>query len=135
MRYKQWSFLLVFFNIVYPKLFNFAVLHLPNPQMKKYILSCLSFIASFSFPLIHAREIEVKYDPKINGVIQSAIDVASDGAIILVSPGSYQDNLNFGNKEIKIQSTDGPSKTMIQAANKMNSVVIMNQSTMREEGV
>ena len=123
-------FLLLSFNTFHPKLLNFAVLHLSNPQMKKYILTYMFFLASFSFPLVHAREIEVKHDPKINGVIQNAIDLASDGDIIRVSPGNYDENLNFDNKDIKVQSTDGPSKTLIQAADKMNSVVIMNGGTL-----
>ena len=123
-------FLMLSFNTFHPKLLNFAVLHLSNPQMKKYILTYMFFMASFSFPLVHAREIEVKHDPKIIGVIQNAIDLASDGDIIRVSPGNYDENLNFGNKDIKVQSTDGPSKTLIQAADKMNSVVIMNGGTL-----
>ena len=45
--------------------------------------------------------------------IQSALDAAATGDIILVAPGVYTQNLTFGDKEIALRSTAGPSSTFI----------------------
>ncbi|RPG08161.1 MAG: hypothetical protein CBB84_007990, partial [Phycisphaera sp. TMED24] len=51
--------------------------------------------------------------------IQDAINAASDGAIILVYPGTYTENLDFvldfGSKSVAVQSTSGASQTSIDA--------------------
>ena len=51
--------------------------------------------------------------------IQDAINAASDGATILVYPGTYTGNLDFvldfGSKSIAVQSTSGASQTSIDA--------------------
>ena len=51
--------------------------------------------------------------------IQDAINAASDGATILVYPGTYTGNLDFvldfGSKSVAVQSTSGASQTSIDA--------------------
>lgn len=50
--------------------------------------------------------------------IQAAIDAAaSSGDIIAVRSGTYPENLRFGGKAVTLQSTDGPTKTIIEGQN------------------
>jgi serine protease len=45
--------------------------------------------------------------------IQLALNAASNGDTILVHPGLYTQNLNFGNKQVALHSTNGPSTTTV----------------------
>jgi hypothetical protein len=54
--------------------------------------------------------------------IQAAINVAMNGDIVLVSPGTYQENLNFLGKAITVTSEAGPQVTIIDGA-QIDSVV------------
>ena len=47
--------------------------------------------------------------------IQSAIDAAADGDVVLVFPGTYAP-IDFGGRDIVVRSTGGPSLTIIDAA-------------------
>ncbi|KPA13575.1 PKD domain protein [Candidatus Magnetomorum sp. HK-1] len=59
--------------------------------------------------------------------IQLAIESASLTNTILVSDGTYIEHINFKGKNIKIQSVNGPEKTIIQG-NASNSVITFNTS-------
>jgi len=63
--------------------------------------------------------------------IQNAIDIAQEGDVVLVPSGTYVENLNFGSKQIVLESISGPAHTIIQAADKLSSVVIIRGSTIR----
>ncbi|MFH1144798.1 MAG: right-handed parallel beta-helix repeat-containing protein [Candidatus Eisenbacteria bacterium] len=45
--------------------------------------------------------------------IQQAIDAAESGDEIVVSPGTYVENINFLGKDLHIHSSDGPAMTVI----------------------
>jgi hypothetical protein len=47
--------------------------------------------------------------------IQAAINAASNGDTVLVSPGTYTENINFNGKAITVTSTGGPKVTIIDA--------------------
>jgi len=55
--------------------------------------------------------------PDVSGddypAIQGAIDAASDGDTVLVMPGTYVENIDFGGKDIVLQSIDGANVTAI----------------------
>jgi Right handed beta helix region len=57
-----------------------------------------------------AKTINVPADQK---TIQAAINAATDGDTVSVSPGTYVENINFNGKAIQVVSTDGPSMTTI----------------------
>jgi hypothetical protein len=58
--------------------------------------------------------------------IQTAIEDASDGDVILVHNGTYVEHINFGGKAIAVQSENGAGATIIDGANS-GSVVIFTQ--------
>src|SRR5690348_13679582 len=48
--------------------------------------------------------------------IQQAIVASVDGDTVLVAPGTYFEQLDFLNRQITVQSTDGPVVTTIDAS-------------------
>jgi len=68
--------------------------------------------------------------------IQSAINAAVDNDVINVSPGTYAESIDFLGKRIRVQSTNGPELTIIDATGQNHSVVRFvsgenNQSILR----
>ena len=45
--------------------------------------------------------------------IQAAIDASVNGDVVLVSPGTYNERILFGGREIEVRSTDGPDVTIL----------------------
>ncbi|MFB0986970.1 MAG: protein kinase [Phycisphaerales bacterium] len=66
--------------------------------------------------------------PNDFSTIQSAIDAIADGGTILVRPGTYNENIDFGvgmNRNFVLASTDGPLVTVINGSNEEKSVVFI----------
>src|SRR6266478_5144825 len=59
--------------------------------------------------------------------IQSAINAANNGDTVLVSPGTYVENINFSGKAITVTSSNGPVTTIIDG-NHNGTVVTFNHS-------
>jgi hypothetical protein len=54
--------------------------------------------------------------PAEQPTIQQAINAASNSYLILVSPGTYFEHLDYHGKAISIQSTNGPEQTIIDGS-------------------
>jgi nitrous oxidase accessory protein NosD len=65
------------------------------------------------------------YVPGDYSTIQGAIDAAVDGDTVLVSNGTYTENINFNGKAITVKSVNGAGWTTIKG-NASGSVVIFN---------
>ena len=68
--------------------------------------------------------ITVKQDGSGNfTTITAAVDAASDGSTIIVSPGTYTENISIKDKSLTLKSSGGPATTIIKPSN--NSVPIL----------
>jgi len=67
--------------------------------------------------------------PADQPTIQQAINVANNGDLILVSPGTYSEHIDYHGKAITIQSTDGPTRTTINGNNSGTVVTFQTQET------
>ncbi|MFC1662981.1 C25 family cysteine peptidase [Patescibacteria group bacterium] len=61
--------------------------------------------------------------------IQGAINIASDGETILVSAGTYNENIDYNGKNITIKSVDGPEVTIIDGKSEASVIAFHNAET------
>ncbi|HOW35415.1 MAG TPA: hypothetical protein PL155_03260 [Candidatus Omnitrophota bacterium] len=92
--------------------------------MKKTILN-LFFVVIFVITLSSTGFAGTLLVPEQYPEIQDAIESASDGDLILVSPGTYQP-INFLGKAVQVRSLDGPDVTIIDGNNATTVVVFEN---------
>ncbi len=79
---------------------------------------------SLSFAAIaSAADISVPQDA---ATIQAAIDLAQDGDRVLVSPGTYAEQISFSGKNIILESTDGAEVTTIDGEGNLGFVITIN---------
>ncbi len=78
-------------------------------RLKTLTLICFFILPLFSF-LSYCAVITVPGD---YSTIQGAIDAATDGDEIVVSPGTYTENINFGGKNLTLRSTNPTSLTVV----------------------
>lgn len=62
--------------------------------------------------------------PADQPTIQQAIDAAINGDVVLVSPGTYFEHIDYTGKTIAIQSTGGPEQTIIDGSTKTFTPVV-----------
>ncbi|MFH2001851.1 MAG: hypothetical protein ABIK28_19365 [Planctomycetota bacterium] len=79
---------------------------------------------------MYGLEPDTLHVPADYPTIQAAIDAARNGDVVLVSPGTYMENINFNGKLIIVMSSEGPLATTIDGGSpadpKKASVVTFN---------
>ena len=84
---------------------------LSSNTMRMHLLMAL-LIVCFLFHFAPSFSVVITV-PGDYSTIQSAIDSATDGDEIMVSPGTYVENINFKGKNIILRSTDPTSPTIV----------------------
>ncbi len=64
-------------------------------------------------PLVLDGAANVIHIPQEHSKIQAGINAARDGDALLVAPGTYYENIDFGGKNIIVTSEKGPEETVI----------------------
>jgi parallel beta-helix repeat protein len=80
-----------------------------NQSLRYRLLVILAVFIFVALPAL-ATTIQV---PGNKPTIQAAIDAAADGDIVLVSDGTYTENIDFKGKAITVKSLNGPAVTII----------------------
>jgi hypothetical protein len=83
-------------------------------------------ILILSISVVPAAAGTIIHVPADQPTIQAGINAAHNGDTVLVSPGTYIENINFLGKAIKVKSSNGAKLTIIDG-NKNGSVVTFNQ--------
>ena len=86
----------------------------------------LIVICSFLLPSASASTIGVPADQP---TIQAAIDAARNGDVILVSPGTYPEQINFSGKAIAVESASGSKNTVIDGGGEGSVVTFSSGET------
>jgi len=84
----------------------------------------LMIIVLISVCTLSATTINVPADA---ATIQAGIDIANTGDTVLVSPGTYVENINFNGNNITVQSLHGPELTIIDGNQNGSVVLFLNQ--------
>ena len=64
----------------------------------------------------HSAIAATRLVPTQYATIQQAINASTSGDLILVSPGTYNESISFGGRNLTVRSTDGSDATIISAA-------------------
>ena len=76
----------------------------------RLVLCVSTFTLSITIPAVAGKIIRV---PANQPTIQAAISAANNGDTVVVSPGTYFENINFFGKAITVKSSNGSSVTII----------------------
>jgi hypothetical protein len=90
--------------------------------INRYALVALFVSLIITMPAFAATTIHVPADQP---TIQAGINAAVNGDTVLVSPGTYNENVNFNGKAITVTSASGPNTTIIDGGQK-GAVVTFN---------
>ncbi len=90
--------------------------------MTRHFAISVILIPSFLAPFVFAKTINI---PANQPTIQAGINAAAKGDTVLVSPGTYNENINFRGKAITVKSSAGPKVTIIDGGG-ISAVVIFS---------
>jgi serine protease len=82
----------------------------------KLLDSKIALVVSLFYLFAGAVPAAIIHVPADQPTIQQAIDVANTGDLILVSPGTFFENLDYHGKAISIRSVRGPAQTIIDGS-------------------
>ena len=88
----------------------------------KSVISTASAILFVSFSLASTAPAVTITVPSDQQTIQSGIHAAVDGALVLVAPGTYVENIDFFGKNITLRSEDGADVTVIDGSQTRSTV-------------
>lgn len=96
--------------------------------MVRNLLACtlLLLMVILNSGVAAANTIHVPVDQP---TIQAGIDAANNGDTVLVSPGTYKENINFQGKAITVTSEAGSSKTIIDGGQITEAVSFVSNET------
>lgn len=78
-------------------------------------IACLFvFFAGLTY-LVHGADADIWQVHPGQDTIQQTIEVAADGDVIVVNPGTYNENINFLGKEITLTSTNPDDPNIVEA--------------------
>lgn len=89
--------------------------------MLRYLAARVTMVASLCVTPLFATTIHVPADQP---TIQAGINAASNGDTVLVSPGTYYEQINFGGKAIIVRSQSGNKVTIIDGIDLPGAVVM-----------
>ena len=84
----------------------------PESRVGEIVVTCLEATSGSPASGIVMQQDATNVHPGQS--IQAAIDMASSGVVITVHPGTYEENIIFDNKDITVESLEGPQNTIIQ---------------------
>jgi hypothetical protein len=96
--------------------------------MLRYLATCVTMVASLYATPLFATIIHVPADQP---TIQAGINAASNGDTVLVSPGTYYEQINFGGKAIVVRSQSGNKATIIDGIGLVGPVVTFGSGETR----
>jgi hypothetical protein len=105
---------------------------LPIAGKSHYTTPCcfyaaLGLLLAFSFvPATLAQQ--TIHVPADRPTIQAGVNAANNGDTVLVSPGTYNENIDFLGKAITVTSSGGPASTTIDGGNREGLAVVAFKS-------
>ena len=90
----------------------------------RLVLCVSTFTLSITIPAVAGKIIRV---PANQPTIQAAINAANNGDTVVVSPGTYFENINFFGKAITVKSSNGSSVTIIDGQ-RLGSVITFDSN-------
>lgn len=87
----------------------------PQPSIFRLVSMIFPTVGCLASTLLQGNAAEL-HVPAAFPSIQAALNAAATGDVVRVAPGTYRENLDFGQKDVSLASTAGAGSTTIDAA-------------------